>query len=58
MKYIADSGKIIFVGSMVGKITKLSEDLKQKFRNPHLNRAQLYELMSEFINGVKDGNYA
>lgn len=43
---------------MVGKISRLSEDLKQKFRNPNLNRAQLYELMSEFINGVKDNDYA
>lgn len=43
---------------MVGKISRLSEDLKTKFRNPHLSRAQLYDLMGEFIEGVKKGDYA
>jgi short-subunit dehydrogenase len=45
LKNISNSGKIIFVGSMAGKITRLSEELKNKFRNPKLGRAQLYELM-------------
>jgi hypothetical protein len=37
---------------MAGKITKLSENLKKQFRNPNLSKAQLYELMNEFIQAV------
>jgi NAD(P)-dependent dehydrogenase (short-subunit alcohol dehydrogenase family) len=43
---------------MAGKITKLSENLKKQFRNPNLSKAQLYELMNEFIQAVGSGNYA
>ena len=58
LKSVADSGKIIFVGSMAGKITRIkSEDIKNKLRNENLSRQELFEIINDFIQGVKEGNY-
>lgn len=58
--YLNDHGKIITVGSMVGKykIFKENEEWKNKFRNPHITKEQLLGYMKDFEQSVKDGNYA
>ena len=53
-----NSGKVIFVGSMAGKIARIkSEDIKNKLRNENISRQELFEIISDFIQGVKEGNY-
>eukprot|EP00826_Nyctotherus_ovalis_P060393 TRINITY_DN846_c0_g1_i1.p2 TRINITY_DN846_c0_g1~~TRINITY_DN846_c0_g1_i1.p2 ORF type:complete len:297 (+),score=92.08 TRINITY_DN846_c0_g1_i1:167-1057(+) len=55
---IADSGKIIFVGSMLGCLGRLaSEELKQSFNNPKITREQLFKLAEKFHADVADGSY-
>lgn len=58
LPYITDSGKIVFVGSILGSFGRLtSEELKKSFKNPDITREKLFELAKKFFADVKDGTY-
>jgi len=58
LPYISDSGKIIFVGSMLGCLGRLtSEELKKTFNDPDITREKVFELAKKFREDVVDGSH-
>ena len=52
LPFIAHKGKVVFVGSMSGKIKRITnEEIKEKLRSEHLTREQLFALMADFGEG-------
>jgi NAD(P)-dependent dehydrogenase (short-subunit alcohol dehydrogenase family) len=54
---LSDGSKIVMVSSGVGEVSDFPPRLRTEFLNPALNRERLVELMSSFVNEVKDGRY-
>ena len=58
LPYINENGKVIFVGSMAGKVESLkSEELKKRLMNDKLTKEELIALLKEFEKGVEEGNF-
>jgi len=56
LPYIAQNGKIIFLGSTYGGLSKLrSEELKKKLQDPNLTTDELTALAQDFIESSKNG---
>lgn len=52
-----NSGKVIFVGSRAGRLGNLcSEQVRERFRDPSLDKTKLFSLMSEYRQSVIEGN--
>jgi len=49
---------IVMVSSGMGELSCLSSDLRQQFLASDLTRAQLDQLMNDFIQAVTDGSYS
>lgn len=43
---------------MIGKLTRITNDnIKNKLRSPELTKAELFDIVNDFIQGVKENNY-
>lgn len=55
---IPQKGKIIFVGSSMGRLHYLNNDnLKKRFKDPSLNEEKLNELAAEFRKAIETNTY-
>lgn len=51
---MAKSGRIVNVSSMAGKLTRLSPELQERFRDPNLTLSGVGNLLHEFASNVSD----
>lgn len=53
------NGKIIIVGSMMGKFSRIikNDDLLKRWKKENLTRAELFDNVNHFIDSVKNNNY-
>ncbi|KAL4472403.1 hypothetical protein ABPG74_018352 [Tetrahymena malaccensis] len=59
LPYIKENGKVIFIGSSLGKyyLVKGNQTIQEQLQNPNLTKDELFGVAKQFYEDVKDNTY-